>query len=180
MARIARAKKGDTLDRLTKRLFDVAEPKTGMKEAADRLAAANRHLKLRGRGRDKELKAGTFIAVPDVEGAEHTRASAPFGKAAARALLTRTQETLEAIGPRLAQAHRDATASTERTLKLADSRTLLSAAKESKALASRLETVREGSRRRLEELDRAHERRRAALERAGRTVTELLERAAGD
>jgi hypothetical protein len=175
---IARARKGETIDELAARLFRVADPKTGMKAAAERLVAANRHLALKGRGRARALVDDAFVVVPEVEGTVHDRrAAVPLGKAAARALLKRTNEAVEELGPALEHAHRGAITELKETLELADSDPLQSAAKEDEALARRLDQVRDWTMNRIDEVDRAHEQRMIAVERAARTITELLERA---
>ncbi|MCI0346828.1 MAG: hypothetical protein L0221_15515, partial [Chloroflexi bacterium] len=94
MAHIARARKGETIDELTARLFRVADPKTGMKAAAGRLLEANQHLSLKGRGRARALTADAMVVVPEVEGAERKRAAVAVGRAAARALLKRTKDVV--------------------------------------------------------------------------------------
>jgi hypothetical protein len=177
---IARARKGETIEALTTRLFRVADPQTGMKAAAERLLEANQHLRLEGRGRARALVEEAMVVVPEVEGAEHDmRASVPLGKAAARAMLKRTKEAVEAADGLLESAHRDARTELKETMKVADSKPLQAAAKEDEALAARLDTVRDWTKRRIDELDRAHEARKVAVERASRTITELLERAGG-
>jgi len=178
MARIARTRKGENLDDLTARLFEAADAKSGMKAAADGLAAANRHLRLRGRGRNKVLEAGTFVAVPDAEGAEHTRASVPLSDAAAGILLERTRQGLEQLGPQLDTSRREAERELERTLELADSKALRAAAKRDEVLAKRLDGIREHGKRRLEDVARADAHQRSAVERAGKTISDLLERVA--
>jgi hypothetical protein len=178
MARIARAQKGETIDELTARLFNVADPKTGMKAAAEGLLAANRHLALKGRGRARALMDDALVLVPEVEGAEPDKRSAqPLGRAAARALLKRTREAVEELGPALDGAHDRAVEELKETLELADSDPLQSAAREDEALARRLDSVRAWSMHRLEEVDRARDQQRVALERAAQTITELLDRA---
>jgi hypothetical protein len=179
MARIARARKGETIDELTARLFRVADPKTGMKAAAGRLLEANQHLSLKGRGRAKALTADAMVVVPEVEGAEPKRASVPIAKAAARALLKRTKDAVEDLGPVLESSHRGAIEELKETLELADSDPLKSAAKEDRELAARLDSVRAWTTRRIEEVDRAHEARKVAVEQAAKTITALLERAGG-
>jgi len=180
VARIARARKGETIDELTARLFNAADPKTGMKAAAEGLVAANRHLALKGRGRARALVDDAFVLVPEVEGAEpDKRAAVPLGKAAARALLKRTKEAVEELGPALDGAHDRAIEELKETLELADSDPLRAAAKEDEALARRLDSVRDWTTRRIEEVDRANEARKVAVERAAKTITELLDRAGG-
>ena len=179
MARIARARKGETIDELTERLFRVADPKTGMKAAAEHLVAANRHLALKGRGRARALVEDAVVVVPDVEGVEHDRrAVLPLGRAAARVLLSSQKDTIDALGPAREAAHRDAVRELEATLELADSEPLQAAAKEDADLARRLEAVRDWTNGRRGEIDRAGDHQAAALERASQTITELLERAA--
>ena len=140
MARIARARKGETINELTARLFNVADPKTGMKAAAEQLVAANRHLALKGRGRARALVDDAIVLVPEVEGAEpDKRAAVPLGRAAARALLNWTKEAVEELGPALEDAHRGANwQELKETLELTNSDPLQSAAKEDEALARRL------------------------------------------
>jgi hypothetical protein len=177
---IARARKGETIEALTARLFRVADPQTGMKAAAQRLLEANQHLRLEGRGRARALVDEAMVVVPEVEGAKHDmRASLPLGKAAARAMLKRTKEALEATDGVLESAHRDARTELKETLKIAGSKPLQAAANDNEALAARLDSVRHWTTRRIDELDRAHESRKVAVELATRTITELLERAGG-
>lgn len=180
MARIARARKGETIDELTARLFRMADPKSGMKAAAGRLLEANQHLPLKGRGGGKALTADAMVILPEVEGAEpDKRASVPIGRAAARALLKRTKDAVEDLGPVLESSHRGAIEDLKETLELADSDPLKSAAKEDPELGARLDSVRAWTARRIEEVDRAHEARKVAVERAAKTITALLERAGG-
>jgi hypothetical protein len=180
VVRIARARKGETIEELAERIFNVADPKTGMKAAAERLVEANHHLALKGRGRARALVDDAFVLVPEVEGAEpDKRAAVPLGRAAARALLKRTKAAVDDLGPASERAHDGAIKELKETLEIADSDPLQSAAKEDEALARRLASVRDWTKGRLEEVDRAHDQQRAALERAAQTITELLERAGG-
>jgi phage tail protein X len=180
VTRIARARKGETIDELTARLFRVADPNTGMKAATEQLVAANRHLALKGRGRARVLADDAVVVVPEVAGAEHDRRTVlPFGKAATRALLKSQKEALEALGPAMEAAHRDAVSELEATLELAGSEPLQSAATEDADLARRLDFVRDWTKGRLEVIDRARDHQAAALERASQTITELLDRVTG-
>jgi len=174
----ARAHKGETIDELAARLYRAADAETGMKAAVEGLLEANRHLRLKGRGRAKTLEDDGFVIVPEVEGAAHDRrATAPISKAAARTLLKRTMEGIEVLQPGLENARREAVQELEQTLELAESEPLRTAAEADPDLATRLDSVRDWTKRRIEEVERAHQARRAAVERAAKTLTELLERA---
>ena len=180
MARIARARKGETIDELAARLFNVADPKTGMKAAAEHLVAANRHLALKGRGKARALADDAMVLVPEVEGAEPDRRVAqPLARTAARELLKRTREAVERLGPALDATHDEAIEELKETLELADSELFQSMAREDEALARRLESVRGWSMRRIEEVDRARDQQRVVLAEAADAITELVERTAG-
>ena len=177
MARIAVTRKGEDLEALTERLFKFDDPKSDHKAAAASLAAANRHLPLKkGGSRGKALEEGTFVVVPEVEGATHKESSIPLHHAAAGVLLEGAKQGIERLQVRLDEDRRQSERELGRTLELADSERLQRAAAADKAVAARLDMIRERAKARLESLAETDQTRRTVLDRASGTLTDFLDR----
>ena len=122
----------------------------------------------------------TFFAslagVPDVEGATPKASSAPLHHAAAGVLMERAKHGLDRLQVRLDENRRQSEQELGRTIELADAAPLRRAAKENKALAARLDAIRERAKARLDDIAEADQVQRTAIDRASATLTDFLER----
>lgn len=179
--RVMRFDNQKNLSQLVEQLFKVGKTPGTKAAALNALAEANPGLDLRGGRLNERLGAGTLLAVPEVEGATHTKRSSELGDEAANAMLTRTEVVIsEALRVLDESNQRSADRITSR-IEVLESQELQQAAAADADVQERLTFLVERAKRSLEQLSEQRSRDRQALRAASDAASTLVElRRAGD